>query len=171
MKRNGLKIIFAVLIVLSLLATAAWSQSKGMDADNAAINSVIAGYVGAFNHHDAHALAMFCASNGDMTNSAGETSHGRQEIEAHFTPRFAEGGALKTALRTFTVKSIDILRPDLAIAYADSEMSGLKTRDGGDVPARKMLYDITLMKQDSHWVIANFHEMDAPRPAAPPPAK
>jgi uncharacterized protein (TIGR02246 family) len=171
MTRSYLKTIISILILVSLPVAATLAQSKGSDADTGAIDKVIAGYVDAFNHHDAHALAMYCAPNGDMTNSAGDTSHGRQEIEAHFAPRFVEGGALKTAQRTFSVKSVDILRPDLAIAYADSEMSGLKTRDGADAPARKMLYDITLMKQDGQWLIANFHEMDAARPPASQPAR
>ena len=128
---------------------------------------VIASYNDAFNHHDPRALTMLFAENGAFTNSGGDTNHGRQEILAHFVPRFTEGAALMSAQRTYMVNTIDFLAPDLVLAYVDAEMSGMKGNDGNVLPPRKMGYDITLFKQGGQWLVGNLHEYDAR--IGPPP--
>lgn len=169
MKFNHLKLAAAALIFTLFPMTSLRAQMSGTDADKDAINNVISSYNDAFNHHDPHALTMLFAENGAFTNSGGDTNHGRQEILGHFVPRFTEGAALMSAQRTFSVKSIDFLRPDLAVAYVNAEMSGMKGNDGSALPPRKMGYDVTLFKQGGQWLVGNLHEYDA-RTGPPPGA-
>jgi uncharacterized protein (TIGR02246 family) len=161
MKFNRLKILAMGLIFTLLPFMHLRAQMKGADADKDAIVKVLSSYNDAFNHHDPHALTMLFAENGAFTNSGGDTNHGRQEILEHFVPRFTEGAALMSAQRTYSVKTVDFLKPDLALAYVDAEMSGMKGNDGAAIPARKMGYDVTLFKQGGQWLVGNLHEYDA----------
>jgi len=167
MKFRHLNIAAAGLLFTLLPLTYLCAQMKGTDADKDAINKVLGSYNDAFNHHDPHAFTMLFADNGAFTNSGGDTNHGRQEILDHFVPRFTEGAALMSAQRTFSVKTIDFLKADVALAYVDAEMSGMKGNDGAALPARKMGYDVTLFKQGGQWLIGNLHEYDAR--VGPPP--
>src|SRR5258706_10147792 len=85
--KTALAIILLVSFSLGILPARA--QSKSTDADSAAIRQVVADFVDAFNHHDAHAWSSFLAQAGDFTNVTGLSLPARKDVQARFTELFS----------------------------------------------------------------------------------
>jgi uncharacterized protein (TIGR02246 family) len=142
-------------------------QVKATVDESTAVMSVINGFTDAFNHHDAHALAMWFTEDADFTNVGQVTSHGRKDIEEHFVPRFA--GFLKNSHRTYTVRSIRFLTPEVTSIAMDYELTGTMRPNGTEIPPRKGLYDWIVTKQNGKWLINVLHESElAQAPAVVP---
>jgi len=150
----------ALIVFLFAPATRAQGQAQGSDADAKAIKQVYAEWYEAFSRHDAHAAAMTFTDDADFTNMRGVHNHGRKEIEAHLATIFA--GALGSARRTDTVRTIRFFSPELAEVDADTVISGTKAADGSEVPPRKGLMVTTMTKQNGRWFISVFHEVEFP---------
>jgi hypothetical protein len=71
-------------------------------------------------------------------------------------------------VRTDSVRSIRYFSPELASVDLDTVITGTKTADGSEIPARKGLMIVLMAKQNGHWYIGTFHESEYPaaRPAA-----
>jgi hypothetical protein len=69
--RVMLTVAFALLIFLSLPVSRVKGQTKSDDADSAAIEQVIAGYIGDFNRHDSRAMSTWFTEDSDYTNVEG----------------------------------------------------------------------------------------------------
>ena len=166
-----------ILAILTLAACVpiveAQSSSKGTDTDSAAIKEVFASFYGAFSRHDAHATAMTFAPDADFTNMRGVHRKGRKEIEDWFTGLFT--GNLRDSNRTDIVRGIRFFSSDVALADADTVITGTKAADGSVAPPRHGVMIATLTKQDGRWWIATFHEAEFPETRAAsnsgPPAK
>jgi uncharacterized protein (TIGR02246 family) len=89
-------------------------------------------------------------------------SHGRADIEKWFAALFH--GNLKDSQRTDTVRSIRYFTPDLAAVDADTVITGTKSADGSEIPTRKGLMVVLMIKQNGHWFIGTFHESEYPAP-------
>ena len=77
--------------------------------------------------------------------------------------RFSAGN-LKDSQRTDTVKSIRFFTPELAAVDADTVITGTKTADGSEIPPRKGLMIVMMIKQNGRWFIGTFHEAEYPAP-------
>jgi len=159
-------IVIAIALPLFALVPAIRAQdsSKTSDADSAAIKQTFTDFYESFSHHDAHATAMTFAEDADFTNMRGIHRHGREEIEAWFANLFK--GNLKSSNRTDIVRSIRFFTPQTATVDADTVITGTRTADGSEVPARKGLMIATLTKQNGRWLISVFHEAEFSVPAA-----
>ncbi len=157
------RVVGAVLAVLlfSLAVSSAQMQPKTSEADSSAVKAVMASYDDAFNQHDSHAVGALFADEGDFTNMRGSSKHGRQTIEQNYGNLFA--GGLKNAHRTDTLKSVRFITPDVAQLDADWEMTGTKTADGSEAPARKGGLDWVVAKVKGQWLIVVFHESEYPK--------
>ena len=155
-------IITVHVILLALSAVPAQSQSQGSEADSAAIKQVSGDFSESFSRHDAHGVAMAFAEDADFTNMRGIHSHGRADIEKWFASLFR--GNLKDSQRTDTVRSIRYFSPDLAAVDADTVITGTRMADGSEIPARKGLMVVLMVKQNGPWFIATFHESEYPAP-------
>ena len=153
----------ALLVFGPLPFSRAQEQTPGSEADAKAIKQVFAEFYESFSRHDAHAAAMTFAEDADFTNMRGVHRRGRKEIEAHLAMIFA--GALGSARRTDTVKSIRFVTPEIAEVDADTVITGTKAADGSEIPSRKGLMVTTMTKQNGRWYISVFHEVEFP--AAP----
>ena len=160
MIRTWVRAAFAVILLASFSFTIspARGQSKSTEADSAAIRQVIADFLDAFNHHDAHAWAMPFAEDGDFTNVTGLYLHGRKDFEARFTELFAS--RLKSAHRTAAVRHIRFITPDVAAVDAKWELIGSTASDGTVNPVRKGLFNFVMTRQSGHWVFAVFEESE-----------
>jgi len=160
MTRMPVKTALAIILLVSfsLRVLPARAQSKSTDADSAAIRQVVADFVDAFNHHDAHAWSSFLAEDGDFTNVTGLSLHGRKDVEARFTELFST--RLKAAHRTATVRHIRFITPDIAFVDAEWELGGSKAADGSENPVRKGLFNFVMTRQNSHWIFAVFEESE-----------
>jgi uncharacterized protein (TIGR02246 family) len=148
------KAALAVLLFLTFSAVSSRAQTaSNRDADTTAIKQTVAAFADAWNSHDAHAVAMRYVEDGDFSSIKGEASHGRKELEDHYTMIFTT--FLKNAHTTDTVRSIRFLAPDLAsvdIVWLVTEPSA----PGGVL--RKGLLTWMLSKRNGQWMIVIYHE-------------
>ena len=148
------KAVLAFLLVLTFSAAKSHAQmASNRDADTAAIKQTVASFADTWNSHDAHAVAMRYVEDGDFSSVKGEPSHGRKELEDHYTTIFST--FLKNAHTTDTVRSIRFLAPDIASVDID----WLVTDPGapGGV-LRKGLLTWVLTKRNGQWMITIYHE-------------
>jgi uncharacterized protein (TIGR02246 family) len=157
--------IFAARAILLTLVTLpctvyAQTQSTAAETDTVAIKQACADFSENFSRHDAHGVAMTFAEDADFTNMRGNHSHGRADIEKWFAALFR--GNLKDSLRTDSVRSIRYFTPDLAAVDADTVITGTKAADGSEIPLRKGLMVVLMIKQNGRWFIGTFHESEYP---------
>lgn len=144
----------AVLLFLTSFAAASRAQmAANRDADTAAIKQCVASFADTWNSHDAHAVAMRYVEDGDFSSVKGEPSHGRKELEDHYTTIFTT--FLKNAHTTDTVRSVRFLAPDLASVDIDWLVTD-PAAPGGVL--RKGLLTWIVTKRDGQWMIAVYHE-------------
>ena len=154
MNSNLLKSALAGLLFLTF--SGAGSQAQGTsnrDADTAAIKQTVAAFQDTWNTHDAHALAMKYVEDGDFSSVKGEDSHGRKQLEDHYTTVF--GTFLKNAHTTDTVRSIRFLGPDTASVDIDWLVNE-PSAPGGVL--RKGLLTWIVTKRNGQWMIMIYHE-------------
>jgi uncharacterized protein (TIGR02246 family) len=144
----------AVLLFLTFSAASSRAQmASNRDADTSAIRQCVAAFAESWNTHDAHAVAMHYLEDGDFTSIKGEASHGRKELEDHYTTVF--GTFLKNAHTTDTVKSIRFLGPDTASVDIDWLVTEPNAPGG---VLRKGLLNWIVTKRDGQWMIMIYHE-------------
>jgi uncharacterized protein (TIGR02246 family) len=145
------KAALAVLLFLTFSAAGSRAQmASNHDADTTAIKQSVAAFADTWNAHDAHGVAMHY---GDFTSIKGEASHGRKELEDHYTTVF--GTFLKNAHTTDTVKSIRFLGPDTASVDIDWLVTE-PSAPGGVL--RKGLLNWIVTKRNGQWMIMIYHE-------------
>jgi uncharacterized protein (TIGR02246 family) len=148
------KAALAVLLFLTLSAVSSRAQmASNRDADTAAIKQFVANFADTWNSHDAHGVAMHYVEDGDFTSIKGEPSHGRKELEDHYTTIFST--FLKNAHTTDTVKTIRFLGPDFATVDLDWLVTE-PSAPGGVL--RKGLLTWVLTKRNGQWMILVYHE-------------
>jgi uncharacterized protein (TIGR02246 family) len=148
------KAALTVLLFLTFSAASSRAQmSSNRDADTAAIKQSVAAFADAWNTHDAHAVAMRYVEDGDFSSIKGEASHGRKELEDHYTTVFST--FLKNAHTTDTVKSIRFLGPD--IASVDIDWLVTEPNAPGGI-LRKGLLTWIVTKRNGQWMIMIYHE-------------
>src|SRR3984893_18289433 len=148
------KAAFAVLLFFTFSAASSRAQmSSNRDADTAAIKQCVAAFADSWNTHDAHAVAVHYLEDGDFTSIKGEASHGRKELEDHYTTVFST--FLKNARTTDTVKSIRFLGPDVASVDIDWLVTD-PAAPGGVL--RKGLLTWIVTKRNGQWMITIYHE-------------
>jgi uncharacterized protein (TIGR02246 family) len=148
------KVALAVLLVLTFSGAGSQAQmASNRDADTAAIKQTVAGFADIWNSHDAHGVAMYYVEDGDFSSIKGEASHGRKELEEHYTTIFST--FLKNAHTTDTVKSIRFLGPD--IASVDIDWLVTEPNAPGGV-LRKGLLTWIVTRRNGQWMITIYHE-------------
>jgi len=168
MKRAHTANLTVLLTFLSLgaILSLAPHRVQADDDQSPAIMKVINGFTDSFNHHDAHAVAMWFTQDADFINVGQMTSHGPKDIEAHFVPLFT--GRLKNAHRTYTLRTIRFLSPTVASVTMNYELTDTLDASGKAVPPRKGLYDWVVTKQNGTWLINILHESESEPPPANP---
>jgi uncharacterized protein (TIGR02246 family) len=148
------KAALAVLLAVTFAAVSSRAQmSANRDADTAAIKQTVAAFQETWNSHDAHAVAMRYLEDGDFSSIKGEDSHGRKELEDHYTTIFST--FLKNAHTTDTVRSVRFLGADLASVDIDWLVNE-PSAPGGVL--RKGLLTWIVTKRNGQWMIAIYHE-------------
>ena len=153
MRRSGLAFAAVVLI----LSGGGWAPlqaqaSSEEGVSEIAIRKIVKDWTGAFNRHDAKAVAALFAENATFVNVYGELSQGRSEIEAsrtalhrdHFQP-IADGNM------TTNVTAIRFMRSDVAMAHVGW------TLDSATLGSLSTLSTLILSRQHEKWTIIGFH--------------
>src|SRR5205809_3637714 len=107
--------VFLGLLVYGIIGTARMvgQQPADQSADEAAIRKAAASYVGAFNKHDAKALADLWSPDAVYLNrSTGEQAIGRQAIAEQFAAQFKDQPEAKLEI---AVASVQFISPNVAV--------------------------------------------------------
>jgi uncharacterized protein (TIGR02246 family) len=148
------KTALAIVLALCFSAAVSWAQmGTNRDADTAAIRQCVATFQDTWNSHDARGVAMRYVEDGEFTSIKGEVSHGRKELEDHYTTIFST--FLKNAHTTDTVRGIRFLGPDLASVDIDWLVTEPNAPGG---VLRKGLLTWVVTKRNGQWMIAVYHE-------------
>jgi uncharacterized protein (TIGR02246 family) len=148
------KAVLAALLFLFFPGVGSRAQmAANRDADAASIKQFVAGFADTWNSHDAHGVAMHYVEDGDFSSVKGEPSHGRKELEDHYTTIFTT--FLKNAHTTDTVRSMRFLAPDLVSVDIDWLVTD-PAAPGGVL--RKGLLTWILSKRGGEWKIVVYHE-------------
>ena len=148
------KAALTVLLFLTFSAASSRAQmASNRDADTAVIKQTVAAFADTWNSHDAHGVAMRYVEDGDFSSIKGEPSHGRKELEDHYTTIFST--FLKNAHTTDTVKSVRFLGPDIASVDIDWLVTDPNAPGG---VLRKGLLTWIVTKRNGQWMITIYHE-------------
>jgi uncharacterized protein (TIGR02246 family) len=146
----------ALTVLLFLTFSAAGSRAQmgaNRDADTTAIKQTVSAFADTWNSHDAHGVALKYVEDGDFSSVKGEPSHGRKELEDHYTTIFST--FLKNAHTTDTVRSIRFLGPDIASVDIDWLVTDPNAPGG---VLRKGLLTWIVTKRNGQWMITIYHE-------------
>jgi uncharacterized protein (TIGR02246 family) len=126
------------------IAVGIFSAQEHNEADKRTIGAVVGRFMDAWNGHDAHAVAELFSEDADFTNVRGTHVRRRTALETFLVPPFA--GNFKESHLTGRLRSLRFLKPDVAMADIDWEMTGATTPAGLDRPLHKGLLDWALTK-------------------------
>ena len=79
-------------------------------------------------------------------------------------PMFAS--VFKASHQTGQLRSVRFLKPDIALADIDWEMTGAATRQGAARPPRQGLLDWAMVKRNGRWLIAVMLNTELSAPAS-----
>jgi uncharacterized protein (TIGR02246 family) len=138
-----------LLLGLLVLSSVAHSRTLAADSDQAAseaaIRKMVAGYVEAFNKHDADALANYWSPDAVyLDRSTGERVSGRADIAKRFTTLFKDQPESKMTVET---ESIRFISPNVAVEQGNSKEIVAKG-EAEDVP-----YTAVYVKRDGQWLL------------------
>src|SRR5467141_239255 len=112
------RLLFGLLSLISLAQSRALAAESDQSASEAAIGKMVAGYVEAFNKHDAKALANYWSPDAIYVDRVkGEQISGRDEIAKRFTALFKEQPDSKMTVNT---ESIRFVSPNVAVEQGTS---------------------------------------------------
>lgn len=124
----------------------------------AEIRGMLAAYLGAFNRHDAAALAAYWSPSGENVDlESGEVTTGRDAVKQVFSALFAEDGA---ATIEIDVDAIRPLKPDVALVDGRSRIA---FDDGAAAGSR---FSAVVVRHDEGWLLESVREAVDPAIAA-----
>jgi uncharacterized protein (TIGR02246 family) len=159
MFRNVIVVLVA-LVCFSGMSLSGLQRAEAAEGDTAGVKAVIDAYMDAFNKHDPHAVAALFTEDGEFTNGRQVTAQTRKVIDEHLVPVY--GGALKNSHRTYTLRSIRFVTPDVAVAATDYELSGTTNPKGDALPPRKGMLQWVVAKSNGKWMIDVLNESELP---------
>lgn len=130
-------------------------------SDAQAIEALVRSIADAWNHGDSKGYADRFAEDGFFTNVFGMAYYGRKAFEerhAEVFESFAKGSSVGLPIR-----KLRFIRPDVAIADVDAELTGYATlppsiKVGADGVLRTKLL-LVLVKEKGEWFICAYHNV------------
>jgi uncharacterized protein (TIGR02246 family) len=131
------------------------------------IQTLIDELTGAWKRGDAEAYGARFLPEGTFTNVNGEFYVGREEFDRRHAAVF--GGVFRDTALAMTINKLRFVRPDIALADIDTEVSGAQLRPqgvavGADGTLRSRLL-MVLVKERGAWWIAAYHNVWQAAPA------
>lgn len=135
-------------------------------AEEALIRKTVDAEEDAWNRGDAKAFAARFEEQGTFTDVLGAISHGRAGIESRLSGLLA--ASFKGSLLALKLRKVRFVRPDVAIAEIDSEVTGSRRLPPAiHVEADKVLrtrLQQVLVKTVTGWSVAASHDVDVKTP-------
>lgn len=140
-------ILYAIFLLPALLV------ADSQYVEETAVKNVIENYYNAWNKHDSKKMAEFYASDADLRTPWNEFAKNRKEIEEIFVSQHAN--MMKNAHIDFSIKSIRLVKPDIAFVDAESTISGMKSSGERQYAPLHHSVVFLLVKRDGKWQILN----------------
>ena len=126
-----------------------------MVAEEDAIRKLIEEMTDAFNAHDATRCSQIFMADGDLATVRGEWFHGASEIKRGLDEIFTtRAGAARLTPVDIRIRFI---RPDVALAHVQNELSGLNGSDGKLLAPHIEFSLRVFSKEDGGWRLAAMH--------------
>lgn len=142
--------VAAIGAAVAFIATA-----NASEIDEVAIRQLITEMTDGFNQHDGAAASRMYTPDARLVTVRGEVMEGQAAIENGLSSIF------QTRARNATHRTVDVrirfLRTDVALAYVTNELSGLVAPNGQPLPSHQELSLRVLVKDESRWQVAAFH--------------
>jgi uncharacterized protein (TIGR02246 family) len=148
-------------VAFALTTSLALAQG-GSSEDEAAIRKLHQSFAEAWTNHDAQAMSMFWAEDGDFIGPDGQLNSGRARIENYLAE--AHTGDFATAKLAITVKGIRFLTPEVAVVNAEAEISGGKDWYDKAMASQKAIATSVVVKKDGKWSTAVYRLFVPPPP-------
>lgn len=120
--------------------------------EEAAIRKVFADYEGAWNRHDAAALASFYTADGDAVFPSGKKASGRSAVQASEAANHSSMNRASNTTRS--IENVRFVTPNVALVDSSVEIAGMADQNGERLPHRHALMTTVLVKQSDAWQIA-----------------
>jgi uncharacterized protein (TIGR02246 family) len=166
MKRKGIRAFLLSLAAVLLIVPQIGAAEDEKKSVEEMIDARAMEFVAAWNEHDSEAMAMLWAEDGDFVNPFGRVARGREEVEKLFAEDHA--GIMKGTTYSMTLKWVNMVTPDVAVATWDGKVSGMRAPDGTALPALDHLVTVVTKKKDGVWWTVAARAM-APVPMGPMP--
>jgi|SRR5450432_442733 uncharacterized protein (TIGR02246 family) len=154
-----MKNLFILLFSLGISASSI-GQTAQMVQDSQDIQTLLDNMAKAWNMHDAAAFSIGFSEDADFTNVVGMSAHGRDSIEKFHKKPFATW--FKNSSLKITEKKIRYITGDITEVDVWWEMTGAQAPDGKNIPLRKGLINLVMMRSGDKWLILIMHNMDLP---------
>ena len=158
-------VLIVALSVALVGVTLAQTKPAGVGSGAAEIKAVGDAFAAAWNKHDPKAMAAVWAADGDLIDPFGASAKGRADVEKFFTSDHTGKGQMVGTHYTITTQTSRMVRPDVAVAEWDVDLTGMKDAEGTDRGNLKHHITVLLSKEGGQWLV------QAGRPviyAAPP---
>jgi uncharacterized protein (TIGR02246 family) len=156
MNRGNIEtLVILVSIAIGALGARSNAQAPGGRADDEAIRAVISGFTDAYNRHDAIAWTRLATTDAQLVTVRGESMNGVSEIEKGLTALFQ--GRNRNANVKMLDARIRFITADVAIAHVTSELSGVVTPAGEQLPVQRELSLRVFVKRQGVWRLTAFH--------------
>lgn len=159
--RKTVSVVVMIGVAVALGAVFSRAQS-GSSEDEQAIRKLHQSFAEAWTQHDAQAMSMFWAEDGDFIGPDGQLNSGRARIENFLAE--VHTGDFATAKLAITVKSVRFLKPDVAVVNAEAEISGGRDWFDKTMASQKAIATSVVVKEDGKWFTAVYRLFVPPPP-------
>ncbi len=153
-------IAFCLAAQLAAASTLAAAQAP---ADTA--RAVLASYMEAWAHADAHALGARFAADGDFISPTGSLASGPAQIEAFYAAAFQRGYAGSHA--AFTPVQVRLLAPGVIAVDGEWSIAGAHGPDGAALTPEAGIATAVLVERRGRWRVALLREQASARRITP----
>ncbi len=163
MRKLGFTAGFLGLAIALAIGQAVARPQGGTPQDEEALRKMQEGFAAAWNQHDAAAMSMFWAEDGDWVGPDGNLVQGRVAVENYLAE--SHTGDWATSKLSVKVTGIRFLKPDVAVVNAEQEISGARDELDKPLPAQKVVATSVLVKKDGKWQTAVYRSFIPPPPS------
>jgi uncharacterized protein (TIGR02246 family) len=116
------------------------------------IRKLYADFTTAWNKHEVQALAKMWSLDGDLLEPDGTVAKGRGAIADHLQQQ--HDTVFKHTTLSFTISDVWFISDSVALVDGGYGISGIRTREGTELPKRSGHLTAVLIKEDGQWWIA-----------------
>ncbi len=143
-------VCFQAFLVMVLLASFGYTESFPPEQEKQ-IRAILEYHYAAWNEHDPIKMAEIYATDGDLRSLTNEWAKNRNEVEKLYT--VLQNTKMKHAHINYEIKSIKMIKPDVAFVDVESEIKNMETTQEKKYPPLHHDGIFVLVQRDGKWQI------------------